>query len=66
MKVQYFLLKLSQAQFFKKYHFHWPFIENVTALIEICHFLEGVLSPSVEKTVKQEPVPYTHEEFFLL
>ena len=28
---------------------------------DLAFFLEGILLPSAEKRVKQEPVPYTHE-----
>ena len=43
-----FSMKRSQAQFFVKYCIQKPFVENVTALIELWRFLEGV-SPSREK-----------------
>ena len=47
--VQYFLWKPSQAQFFVKYCIQKAFIGNVTALIKMWCFLEGVSSTTVEK-----------------
>ena len=33
---------------------------------DLAFFLEGILLPSAEKRVKQEPVPYTHENVTFL
>ena len=61
--VQYFLWKPSQAQFFVKYCIQKPFKGNVTALIKMWCFLEGVSSTTVEKKkVKQKPVPYMDQD----
>ena len=49
-----------------KYCIQRPFVENVTALIKMWRFLEGVSSPSVDKKVKQKPMPYTHEDVTFL
>ena len=49
LTVQYFLQKPSQAQFFVKYCIQKPFIGNVTALIKMWCFLEGVSLTTVEK-----------------
>ena len=35
--------------YFVKNYIHVPFTENVTAFIEMWHFLDSVSSPSVEK-----------------
>ena len=42
-------MKQSRAQFFVKYCIQWPFVENMTARIKMWHFLQSILSPSVEK-----------------
>ena len=48
-----FSMKGSQAQFFVKYCIQRSFVENVTALIKLWRFLEGV-SPSREKKGEAE------------
>ena len=48
-----FSMKQLQAQFFVKYCIQRPFVENVTALIKLWRFLEGV-SPSREKKGEAE------------
>ena len=46
-----------------KYCIQRPFVENVTALIKMCCFLEGVVLPLAEKKkVKKKPMPYTHQD----
>ena len=46
-----------------KYCIQKPFIGNVTALIKMWCFLEGVSSTMVEKKkVKQKPVPYMDQD----
>ena len=47
-------MKRLQAQFFVKYCIQRPFVENMTALIKMWHFLEGVLLPSAEKKGQAE------------
>ena len=42
-------MKQSRVQFFVKDCIQWPFVENMTARIKMCHFLESILSPSVGK-----------------
>ena len=61
-----FSMKRSQAQFFVKYCIQRPFVENVTAIIKLWGFLEGV-SLSRKKKVKQKPLPCIHQDvtFFL-
>ena len=49
-----FSTKRLQAQFFVKCCIQRPFIKNVTALIKIWHFLEGILSPLVKKKGEAE------------
>ena len=43
-----------QAQFSVKYCIQRPFVENMTALIKMWRFLEGILSPSAEKKDQAE------------
>ena len=43
-----------QAQFSVKYCIQMPFVENMTALIKMWRFLEGILSPSAEKKGQAE------------
>ena len=62
-----FPTKWSQAQFFMKCRIarghSWKTWQR-SSWSGI--FLEGVLLPSAEKRVKQEPVPYTHENVTFL
>ena len=43
-----------QAHFSVKYCIQRPFVENMTALIKMWRFLEGILSPSAEKKGQAE------------
>ena len=45
-----------------KYCVQRLFIENMTALIKMWHFLEGISSPSAVKKVKQKLVSYTYQD----
>ena len=49
-----FSMTRLQAQFSVKYCSQRPFVENMTALIKMWRFLEGILSPSAEKKGQAE------------
>lgn len=59
---------ITGSVFYEVPHSQRPFIENMTVTWSSRSgiFLEGILLPSAEKRVKQEPVPYTHENVTFL